>query len=195
MRRDRQGAIDRAEAELLLAAAMVPRMSQAARASALADAWQWDSEQGVREAIAHGRLPQLSNETIALIATTDSPPTGPFNGRDALLLDWCRFELRYVTNAYLEDALALHGKLLRVHGAPREAGLCPCCSHYSINAGEDGICDICPVCGWENLGEGPNHMSLEEGRRNFATLGAMSMEALQQVDPDGRRKYLRDEGG
>ncbi len=56
---------------------------------------------------------------------------------------------------------------------------CPCCG--SITLSRRGEYDICPVCFWEDDGgddpatlSGPNHMTLAEGRHNFARLGASS---------------------
>jgi hypothetical protein len=53
--------------------------------------------------------------------------------------------------------------------------ICQCCKNESIGS---GFYDICTVCGWESdsvldLDEesGPNHMTLRQGRENFAKYG------------------------
>ncbi|HEX6178677.1 MAG TPA: CPCC family cysteine-rich protein [Thermoanaerobaculia bacterium] len=73
---------------------------------------------------------------------------------------------------------------------------CPCCSYRTLE--RRGDYDICPVCFWEDDGSddpqrysSPNHMTLEEGRANFARYGACSPEHVKHVDPDGPRKYSR----
>jgi hypothetical protein len=56
--------------------------------------------------------------------------------------------------------------------------MCRCCGFLTLP--RYGHYDICPVCDWEDDpttifepgergGPGPNHVSLSEGRRNFAT--------------------------
>lgn len=73
---------------------------------------------------------------------------------------------------------------------------CPCCRHLTLD--ERGGYDICPVCFWEDDGvdeldgySGPNHMTLAQGRKAFAELGAVSARERAFVDPDGPRKYPR----
>lgn len=71
---------------------------------------------------------------------------------------------------------------------------CPCCSYRTIE--QRGNYDICPVCFWEDDGgddplrySSPNHITLEEGRANFALYGACKVEHVKHVDPEGRQKY------
>lgn len=73
---------------------------------------------------------------------------------------------------------------------------CPCCSYLTLR--ERGAYSICPVCFWEDDGNdepthesGPNHMTLGQGRANFASFGAVTRRELAFVDPEGRAKYLR----
>jgi len=66
---------------------------------------------------------------------------------------------------------------------------CDCCDHFSIPAERDW--EICPVCFWEqdSFGvsdpdepSGANHgLTLREGRRNFAELGACSREFQSRI--------------
>ncbi len=97
-----------------------------------------------------------------------------------------------MTNEYIQSRLKDLGFKLKVIGEDEQTGQCPCCFHYSIDFGEDGFCDICPVCFWENGGNEPNHMSLEEAQKNFKNFGAMSKSYLQFIDPEGGKKYKKE---
>jgi len=81
--------------------------------------------------------------------------------------------------------------------APRE--LCPCCDYISLP--ERGNYLICPVCFWEDDGLDvdkidedslPNHMTLREGRANFARLGACDENMVSNVcSAEERAKFAR----
>lgn len=69
---------------------------------------------------------------------------------------------------------------------------CPCCEHLTL--GKRGWYEICPVCFWEDdpaverdgpaVPSSPNEeMTLDEGRANFARLGASN---------ERRTKLVRD---
>jgi len=75
-------------------------------------------------------------------------------------------------------------------GAPPIGMLaCPCCGHATVTS--RGAYEICPVCFWEDDGQGdadadairggPNRVSLVDGRRNFARIGASDEEDLGKV--------------
>jgi hypothetical protein len=72
-----------------------------------------------------------------------------------------------------------------------QSGLCPCCEYFALDPGEDGMWDICSVCFWENGGDGPNHMTLAQARKNFEEIGACDRRSLEHLAPDRRRKYGR----
>ncbi len=77
----------------------------------------------------------------------------------------------------------------------KKYGQCPCCEYYSIGFGEEGLWDICPVCFWENGGDGgPNHMTLEEAKKNFKQFGAIDKKCLDFIDPESKNKYKRKKG-
>lgn len=62
---------------------------------------------------------------------------------------------------------------------------CPCCNYYTLL----GVAfEICHVCFWENSGiinpdvdDGVNGMSLNEARKNYREIGAVSKECLNCV--------------
>jgi hypothetical protein len=76
---------------------------------------------------------------------------------------------------------------------PRE--VCPCCDYVTLPERHNYL--ICPVCFWEDDGvdlddpdaySGPNHMTLREGRANFARLGACDEKMLAHVCPPEQRR-------
>jgi len=69
---------------------------------------------------------------------------------------------------------------------------CPCCRFNTLH--ENGGFEICPVCYWEDDGQGdtdsdkvrggPNNLlSLSEARENYATLGASDLLFIGEVRP------------
>lgn len=64
---------------------------------------------------------------------------------------------------------------------------CPCCAYLTFDEEPPGTFEICPVCGWEDdevqfrdptYNGGANAVSLEEARKNFMTIGAISEASL-----------------
>lgn len=81
-----------------------------------------------------------------------------------------------------------------VEPARDEMYRCPCCDALTLD--ERGGYDLCPVCFWEDDGQGdhdadevrggPNGwLSLTEARRNYAEIGACHREFLENVRPPG----------
>jgi hypothetical protein len=77
---------------------------------------------------------------------------------------------------------------------------CPCCDYYALDA--RGRHDTCPVCFWEDDGQNlgaldqvssANHITLRQGRRNFARLGAADDAAVSLVAPRSELRDLRRE--
>lgn len=78
---------------------------------------------------------------------------------------------------------------------------CPCCRFLTLPY--RGQYDICPVCFWEDEGvlndanpddtSGPNHISLNEARKNFKEYGACDKNAVLNVRaprPDERPEAI-----
>lgn len=108
-----------------------------------------------------------------------------------LLIDYLMLKLMYSSNSYLEHRLNLMGQPVKVQGAIETAGICPCCKYLSIGPAEEGLWDICPVCFWENGGDGPNYLSLADAQANFKSFGAINERSLQFVNPEGTMKYVK----
>jgi len=155
----------------------------------LEEYWCYETVSDIEDSMATGQLPELSEDLIGVIIATDSPKEPLSKDIEPLLLDWLIFSLDKVLNEYISKQLQLFGIECTVFGEVESAGLCPCCEYYSIDVGEDGHSDICPVCYWENGGDGPNHMSIEEARSNFKKIGAKSRAHLKLVDSEGTQKY------
>lgn len=69
--------------------------------------------------------------------------------------------------------------------------LCPCCGYRTLDDGP-GRFDICPVCYWEDdiiqydkpdYEGGANDISLNQARKNYKKIGAISEEYLNDVRP------------
>ena len=67
---------------------------------------------------------------------------------------------------------------------------CPCCKFRTITEEPPGTFEICPVCGWEDddtqfkdpsFSGGANKVSLEEARKNFASIGAIDSDNVGRV--------------
>ena len=143
----------------------------------------------IEEFIAEGDLPKLSNYAIQLIQSKQYLSIPFHKDLDPLFRGALFGNLYGVTNTYLELHLNNNKEHYKVTGDIDSLGQCPCCNFYSISLGEDGHYDICNVCFWENGGNGPNHMTLEDAKQNFKTFGAMSKSALQFIDAEGKIKY------
>lgn len=70
---------------------------------------------------------------------------------------------------------------------------CPCCGYYTIeDYGEEILVDICPVCFWQydwvaqkypDRCIGPNHVSLNEARKNYQLYGVSEIQFKNCVRP------------
>ena len=185
--------IERNQAKKLIASEQVKFLTQEEKRYILeGDYWWFEGEETIRDEIKEGTYPKISDDLIQIIHTNPKPVFLDHSEINILIIDFLIFKLTYATNQYLKTKL-LHffNKEYNIQGKPQKAGLCPCCEYYSIDFGEDGFCDICPVCFWENGGSGPNHMTLKEAQNNFKKIGAMNERSLEFIEPDGRIKYKK----
>ncbi len=56
---------------------------------------------------------------------------------------------------------------------------CPCC--WCLTLDEPKAWEICPVCFWEDGGDGPNHMTLAQARKNFLRFGACDESMIPNI--------------
>lgn len=184
--------INRDKARKLLAACSLEHLREEEVLKILLDEYWWfGDEAGIREAIAEGRFPKVEERIIKLIAETEQPEFPLDRGLEPFVLHWLIRQSAKYKNEYFENKLKGFGFDYEVEGEIENVDACPCCGYLSIAAGEDGICNICPVCFWENFGEGPNHLSLAEAQANFRRIGAMDERSLSFVDPQGKIKYSK----
>jgi len=181
----------RDEAKRLIANSMLGTLSEKETTKILSEYWYYETISDVKSDIATGEIPNLSERAISVLVSTDSPQNVDKREFEPLLLDMLIFRLKYSTNEYLELRLRGIGLQEIVDGQIVEAGVCPCCHYLSIDPGEDGLWDICPVCFWENGGDGPNHMKLSDAQKNFEAYGVMDERFRDSVEPDGRAKYAK----
>jgi len=183
--------MNRDEAKEIIARSKLDSLTNEEAVETLSEYWFYDDVEEVEADIEAGQLPNLSEEAISILASTGSPEDADRKLFELLLVDFMMFRLSFSTNEYLESKINELGKNIQVQGDVEEAGLCPYCHHLSIEPGEDGLWDICPVCFWENGGDGPNHISLAEAQVNFEAFGAINERSREFVDPEGTIKYAR----
>ena len=117
-----------------------------------------------------------------------------------VLLDKMKRRFRGATNDYLAKHLrqTVNIDVNQVEGDLPGWLPCPVCGHHTFET--LGAWDICPVCGWnsdpvqETIHDdstGANSVSLNEARRNYQTLGAITKEKLADLDPEEKKKYPR----
>ena len=139
----------------------------------------------------------LQNELIS-----GETPDNPLDRKyDPLLLDGKHARYAGVKNSYLLTCLHqylpnISQNIHEITGEPTSLLACPCCQYRTLT--NQGAYDICPVCFWEDDGStepddysSPNHMSVAQGQSNFAKFGACDRDMLNNVDPEGKCKYLR----
>jgi hypothetical protein len=139
-------------------------------------------------------LPELLKAELGRAREPDDPMLRRY---DPLLLIALSSSLLGVINSYLEGRLACLGIEAKVEGRAEGLALCRCCNYYSLR--KHGAYEICRVCFWEDDGSSDleaissaNHMTLGEARKNFRRFGAITMDAVGNVLPDGKERYIRD---
>jgi Cysteine-rich CPCC len=139
-------------------------------------------------------IPDLDYDLRQEVKSEEGPSEISDQRYDPLVLHALQAQWMGVSNAYLSEKLRGLGYEDEIVGSDPELLVCPCCSYKTLM--RRGHYDICPVCFWEDDGgndpsrySSPNHMTLEEARRNFVLFGACSPEHVPNVDPEGTRKY------
>jgi hypothetical protein len=141
------------------------------------------------------------NITAILQWETHQPPEDIQPGNPIyrpILIDKMKRPFRGATNEYLADHLT---KVVGVEAGQVEGDLptwlpCPVCGYRTFEIVGDW--DTCPVCGWnsdpvqEAMHDDPtgaNGISLNEARRNYQAVGAISQAKLAELDPEEKQKY------
>jgi hypothetical protein len=139
-------------------------------------------------------VPDLGDDLYREVTFEEGPSDVGNPYYDPLVHHALQTQLMGVSNSYLSEKLRALGCDDEINEPEPQLLACPCCSYKTLTRQERY--DICPVCFWEDDGRNdpsryssPNHMALEDLRRNFARLGACSIEHVNHVDPEGTRKY------
>jgi hypothetical protein len=148
------------------------------------DGEDWFDEDDFASLPADVKKDMIDNET----------PSNPGDDRfDFIIRDRIAGIYDGIKNSYLIKLLREIGiDVAKIEGENEKLDKCDCCGYRTITPGEDGICDICPVCFWENWTEGCNRITLEQARKNFHAFGAKSKRVAEYVDPNGKDKYEKD---
>ena len=182
----------REEVVLEIATRELSHLSREQRHDLLTDWWSLGPEDAKWET--------LPLELRQEMQTADEPGD-PLAGRyEPLLLIAVSHGYRGTRNEYLLlRARQLGLEVDGVVGEPELLEVCPCCLYRTLD--EPGQYDICPVCFWEDDGQrkldaysGPNHMTLREGRLNFAAVGACSPAETGLVRKERRDAYPQYDG-
>jgi hypothetical protein len=91
--------------------------------------------------------------------------------------------------------------VVNVYGGPEDGPYaCPCCAYITLT--QRAYYEICPVCGWEDVGQddhdadqyrgGPNHVSLTQARDNFKKFGASETRCTARVREPLPEEYPHD---
>lgn len=148
-------------------------------------------------------LREKLNITAIIQWETHQPPPDLKPGNPIyrpVLIDKMKRPFRGATNEYLAGYLRkqLGIPVDRVEGKLPGWLPCPVCRYHTFEVLGDW--DTCPVCGWNsdpvqetmpNDPTGANGISLNEARRNFEAIGAISSEKLAELDPEEKQKYPR----
>ena len=135
-------------------------------------------------------LEYYSKEIRDELLANEEPPNPEDPKYDYIIKDDMKGMFYGVTNDYLKELLSKENiQVSNITGTNDFLEPCPCCRYRTISPGEDGMCEICPVCFWENFGDGPNHMTLKQAQENFKQYGAMNKEALKFISLDRMKMY------
>lgn len=150
-------------------------------------------------------LREKLNITTVIQWETHQPPSDLKPGNPIyrpVLIDKMKRHFRGATNSYLAEHLReeVGMNVDIVEGNLPRWLPCPVCQHHTFET--LGAWDTCPVCGWnsdpvqETMHDDPtgaNGISLNEARRNYQAIGAISKEKLTTLDPEEKKKYPQSE--
>ncbi len=148
-------------------------------------------------------LREKLNLTAVIQWETHEPPADLKPGNPIyrpVLLDKMQRPFRGATNEYLQTYL-VNEVGLQVNAVEGELPTwlpCPVCGYHTFEVRGDW--DNCSVCGWnsdpvqETMHDDPtggNGISLNQARENYQEFGAIKKEKIEEVDPEGTKKYPR----
>lgn len=148
-------------------------------------------------------LREKLNITAILQWETHEPPQDLKPGNPIyrpILLDKMKQSFRGATNEYLADHLrdVVGEQVDQVNGNLPSWLPCPVCGYHTFEIVGDW--NTCAVCGWnsdpvqEAMHDDPtgaNGISLNEARKNFEVIGAITQEKLPQLDPEAKKMFPR----
>ncbi len=148
-------------------------------------------------------LREKLNITAIMQWETHEPPDDLKPGNPIyrpILLEKMKKPFKGATNKYLAEYLSskLGLNVDKVEGDLPSWLPCPACQYHTLAVVGDW--DTCPVCGWisdpvqEVMHDDPtgaNGISLNESRKNFQSIGAITQEKLADLDPEEKKKYPR----
>ncbi len=181
----------REEVKHIIITKQLTNLSDESKYEILEEYFYYQDETEVREDIELNELPKLSDYVIHLLVNNEKPKEINHQDFELFYLEYLKSLLYGSTNIYLINKLKeiadLH--LSDLTGEKECLDSCPCCEYLTIHPGEEGLCQICPVCFWENFGEGPNGMILKQAKSNFKQYGVMDLQFKKSIDLEGAIKY------
>ncbi len=117
-----------------------------------------------------------------------------------VLIDKLKRPFRGATNEYLAEFLISKAglKIDKVTGDLPGWLPCPVCGYQTFET--LGAWDNCPICGWnsdpvqETIHDDPtggNGISLNDARKNYQSIGAITKAKFSEIDPEEKKKYPR----
>lgn len=184
--------MDRDKAIKIICEGKVIELSKEKREELLLNWWGIDNEDPEFTGLPQKLQQEIIESDEPIAVATDS-------GYDPLLIEVLKHDFIGVKNEYLSEVLfKMLLKEIKVEGKEEILLDCPCCSYQTIK--ERGQYMICPVCFWEDDGSNDinhyssvNYMTLLEGMDNFNKYACVTEASIKTVNPDVKKRYLRNE--
>ncbi len=181
--------IDRKQAIELINSYEISNMSVEEKEIILLDWWSIDESD--KEFLA------LSASLRKEILETDSPADVESQEYIPLLAIALQYKFKGVKNDYIRQYLKkINHKEYELVGKPENLFKCPCCNYLTLELKSEY--DICSVCYWEDDGSSDlekyspvNRLTLQEAKGNFLKYGAVTRKAVEFVDPEGKKKWIK----